>query len=336
VEVKSIWLVAALGRACRAIGYGLIVAASLLVFPNAIPWLIAAWLAGYTALVIVGRRGTLCLLGCLAVLIAKRLTPAPALLGCMGVMVAIILLDIWYARRGKVTSARKIAWLSTVALWIAWCGMTLDWRASAHCRHLVVLKLERPVVCFGDSMTSLGKSVGYPRDLQRLISLPVFNLGIGGISAKDTVENYLPELTRLNPQVVVIELGGHDFLHDYSRASTKARLKRIIDTVRRIGAEVVLVEMPRAFVSDPYWGLEREIARQEDVELVPDTAMRTIFLRSTAFPPGTWLGPPYLTDESGIHPNERGNEILAKYVAEALQRMYGRQIIRTTAKASEP
>ena len=138
--------------------------------------------------------------------------------------------------------------------------------------------------------------------------------------------SFLPEITRLNPQVVVIELGGHDFLKGYSRAATKTQLTTIIDSVRRIGAEVVLVEVPRAFISDPYWGLEREIARQEDVELVPDTAMRRIFLRSTVFPPGTWLGPPFLTDESGIHPNERGNQMLAEYVAAALVRMYGPQI----------
>ncbi len=58
-------------------------------------------------------------------------------------------------------------------------------------------------------------------------------------------------------------------------------------------------------------------------ELVPDTAMRRVFLRSRVFPPGTWLGEPYLTDETGIHPNDRGNQILADYVAEALERMYG-------------
>jgi acyl-CoA thioesterase I len=175
-------------------------------------------------------------------------------------------------------------------------------------------------------MTSLGVQGGYPNTLQGLISLPVVNLGIGGISAKQTAEEHLLKLSRLNPQVVVIELGGHDFLNGYTRASTKAYLKRIIESVRQIGAEVVLMEIPRAFISDPYWGLEREIARQEDVELVPDTAMRWIFLRSTVFPPGIWLGEPYLTDDTGIHANERGKQILAAHVAEALERMYGPRI----------
>ncbi len=288
--------------------------------------MIAAWLAAYSVLVGSRRNGVLCLLACLGILVVKRLTPAPGLIALMVVMLSLVVLNIWLSRRSKADRSRRFDWLSLIALWIAWAGMTFDWHNSTHCHHPIAINADRPVVCYGDSMTSLGIPGGYPRNLQRLISLPIHNLGVGGISAKETVANFLPELTRLNPQIVVIELGGHDFLKGYSRAATKSQLTTIIDSVRRIGAEVVLVEVPRAFVSDPYWGLEREIARQEDVELVPDTAMRRIFLRSTVFPPGTWLGPPYLTDESGIHPNERGNQLLAEYVADALERMYGHGI----------
>ncbi len=57
-----------------------------------------------------------------------------------------------------------------------------------------------------------------------------------------------------------------------------------------------------------------------------------MLLRSRIFPPGSWLGEPYLTDQTGIHPNERGNEILAAYVADALQRMYGAGIGKDAVK----
>jgi acyl-CoA thioesterase I len=313
----------ALGQVGRTIAACLAVVASLVVFPNAIPWLIAAWLAVYTLLVVSGHRRNLCLIGCLGVLLLKRLTPAPGLLGLTAVMSMIAILSVLRNRRQEPSGSRRFASLSTIVLWIAWASMTVDWYASMHCRHPVVLRADRPVVCFGDSMTSLGLFGGYPSDLEGLISLPVVNLGIGGISAKDTVEDHMAEITRLSPQVVVIELGGHDFLRGHGRAATKARLKTIIEAVRQIGAEVVLMEIPRDYLSDPFWGLERELARQEDIELVPDTALRTIFLRSTAFPPGCWLGEPYLTDETGIHPNERGNQLLAESVAGALERMYG-------------
>ncbi len=57
--------------------------------------------------------------------------------------------------------------------------------------------------------------------------------------------------------------------------------------------------------------------------MIPDTIIRTLFLHSPAMPPGNWLGEPYLTDDTGIHPNARGNQMLAKCVADTLERMYG-------------
>ncbi len=316
----------ALRQVGRAILACLVVAASLLVFPNAVPWLIAVWLLAYTLLVLFRRRGLVCLGACLAILVAKRLTPAPGLLLLMAVMLAVLVLGIRKVRNGESTLSRRFAWPSALLLWIVWAVMAVDWYAATHCHHSVVLKPDQPVVCFGDSMTSLGRFGGYPDDLRPLLSVPVVNAGIGGVSAKRTVEYHLPELLRRNAQVVVIELGAHDFLLGYSRAETKANLKTIIDAVRQAGAEVVLMEIPRAYMSDPYWGLEREIARQEDVELIPDTAMRTLFLRSPMFLPGSWLGEPYFTDEGGIHANARGQVILAAAVAEALVRLYGPQI----------
>ncbi len=309
----------------------MIVTASLLVFPNGISWLIAAWLLAYTLLALGGRRGFVCLGVCTAVLVAKGLTPAPGLLMLLAVMLAVIGIGLFHVRRreGRRPSWRFV-WISMIVLWIGWGGMTFDWIHAAHIRHSVALKGNRPVVCFGDSMTSLKMFGGYPQVLQKRISLPVVDEATYGWSAKQVVESrtLLTEIARHNAQVMVIELGAHDYLNSNTRAETKANLKKIIDASRKMGAEVVLMETPRAYIFDPFWGLEREIAREEDVELIPDTALRIIFLHSPILPPGSWRGPPYLTDEGGIHPNAAGNEILADSVAAALERMYGPAILR--------
>ena len=290
----------------RSILLGLACVASLLVWPKAIPLMIAARLLAYTLLVPFRRGELVCLSLCAVILVTKRLTLAPGFLVLLGVMFVIIMVRVWFRIKGLPDSWRRYARLSVVVLWIAWAGMTYDWYAFSHCRHPVTLRPDRPVVCIGDSMTSLGPFGGYPDDLQKPIAPPAVNLGIGGISAKQAVEEHLAHLLQHNPQVVVIEFGGHDFLRGHSRSSTKAYLETIIDEVRKNGAEVVLMEIPRAYMSDPYWGLERELARQKDVELIPDSAMRKLFLRSPTYPPGTWLGEPYLTDETGIHANARG------------------------------
>ena len=315
-------------QVCRAIGACAVVTASLIVFPNAIPWLIAVWLLAYTLLVLSGRSGLLCLGTCAAILIVKRLTPAPGLLMLLGMMIVVIAFGIMRMYYGKPRSSRRFVWVSILVLWTAWGGMTADWYYATHAHHDVTMKGNRPVVCLGDSMTSLGMFGGYPQDLRKRISLPVVDMGTGGWSAKQVIATLIPEVAAHNPQTVVIELGAHDFLRFHSRAATKANLKAIIAACRRMGAEVVLMEISRAYMSDPFWGLEREIAREEDVELMPDTAMRILFLHSPSLPPGSWWGGPYLTDESGLHPNAAGNQVLAEHVTRALERLYGPAILK--------
>ena len=79
----------------------------------------------------------------------------------------------------------------------------------------------RPVVCVGDSLTNFG----YPQRLQEMISLPVVDLSCSGITTGQAL-SILPSLIKANPQVVVIELGGHDFLRGYSRAATERTCRR--------------------------------------------------------------------------------------------------------------
>jgi lysophospholipase L1-like esterase len=178
-------------------------------------------------------------------------------------------------------------------------------------------------VCIGDSLTSgLLPDRGYPAQLQELIQLPVINLGQSGITTEGALER-LSKVAGVVPpaQVVIIELGGHDFLKGLTRAATKRNLEQLVDACRALGAEVVLIEIPRGFMTDPFWGLERQIAHEKDVELVADSAIRQLVLWSPISPPGMWAPGSHLSDD-GIHSNLRGSENFARHVANALERMY--------------
>ena len=96
------------------------------------------------------------------------------------------------------------------------------------------------------------------------------------------------QLKVAKPQAVIIELGGPDYLKGHSRAATADNLKKIIDACQSVGADVVLMELPRGFITDPFCGLERELARQYDLELIADTSIRNLVLWSAYSPPGMW------------------------------------------------
>jgi lysophospholipase L1-like esterase len=311
-------LVDRLSRIGRTVFLTFFVLASLLTFPNAIPWMVACWLLWHTLLVSRNRPGWLPLAACAAILFVKRVDWSPGLIATAMLLLTLCVLWVFAARKPPPPWSKRLAWLGTLGVWIAWASMTYGWYASVHAQRRLAVQPTRPVVCIGDSLTAFG----YPQRLQEMISLPVVDLSCNGITTGDAIRT-LPPLVKVNPQVVVIELGGHDYLRGRSRAATRDNLEKIVDACRSIGATVVLMEIPRGFITDPFSGLEREMARQRSLELIPDTAIRRLVLWSPCAPPGMWLKPQSHLSNDGLHPNRQGNRMLAEYVADALARIYG-------------
>ena len=318
-------LTASLGRISRTLLIGLVIAGSLLSFPSVLPWMLVIWLVWHTALVVRWRPAYLPLLACLLIMIAKLVPRTPIMLMFALVLVLVALVR-WRAARQDRLSRPSLRWM-TLVLWIAWSLVVYDWHRITNSSRQIVLDPQRPVVCLGDSLTQgMLPDRGYPDQLKEMIAVPVINSGFSGIATSQA----LGQLTRVlqhNPQVVVIELGGHDFLKGHRRAATKRNLSQMIKQCRDAGAEVILMEIPRGFMFDPYASLEREIAHEQDVQLVPDSAIRQLVFWSPIAPPGMWFPDAQLSDD-GIHSNRRGSKAMAVYVRDALQRMYGDQILR--------
>lgn len=322
-------------RILRLVGLMAAVIASLLTFPAGVPCMVAGWLLA--ASYFVWRRRRRSEIGCLStpllVLLIKRVDWPPAMWLLLIVVVAALMFH--FARR-EDANADPRRWRTVAAVWLAWLAWAYQYHCAAHADHAAPMLDHRPIVCIGDSLTSLGRGGGYPEVLATMVSLPVVNLGQPGITSGEALKQ-LPAMRAARPQAVVIELGGHDFLKDpsllktRSRADTKQNLVRLISAAREVGAEVVMIEIPRAFVSDPFAGLERELARQYDLELVSDTTIREFVLFSRHAPPGMWTGGPYLSDD-GLHPNARGNDLLARQVAGSLVRLYGPAVLAAKAR----
>lgn len=320
--------------ASRRIGVLLAVAlltvASLLTFPAHIPGMAAVWLGVYTLLSLAGGRCWPALAACAAIVLVKRVAWPP---GLWLFVFAALMAGLVTWRSGRIASpaprtsrANRVTIACLAIVWLAWAGLAWDWQRGSHANRPISPLDRRPIICIGDSLTSYPPHGGYPKVLGRLVSVPVINLGAPGITSAEALKQ-VPKLTAMRPQAVVIELGGHDFLKDTSwlktksRAATKRNLEKLIDAARSVNAEVVLIEVPRGFIVDPFAGLERELAREHDLELISDAAIRNLVLWSPYCPPGAWTGGPYLSDD-GLHPNERGDEYLAGVVVKSLLRLF--------------
>ena len=283
--------------------------------------MIAVWLAWHSVLVARRKPGWVPLTACAGITVIKRV-PWPPVLIVLGLLTAVTgLLDVPRVRERIRLRCRWLPWAACGVLWVAWVGAAVEWHAASHTARGAKLDPRRPVVCFGDSLTSgMKKGEAFPGHLAKLVSVPVVNLAEPGATTNMALKK-LPDLVAASPQAVVVELGGHDYLNGESRAATKANLLKIVAAAHGLGARVVLMEIPRGFVTDGYAGLERELAREYDLELVPDTAIRKLVFWSPHAPPGMWSASRYSDD--GLHPNERGARMLAEYVGAALEGIYG-------------
>jgi acyl-CoA thioesterase I len=181
---------------------------------------------------------------------------------------------------------------------------------------------DRRVVMFiGTSLTAalgLDPDQGYPARVQAKIDsagLPfeVVNAGVSGevsAGARDRVAKWL---VKQPFDVMVLETGANDMLQGLSLAALRRNLQAIVDTVRkaRPDARIVLAGMVAAPNLGERYGREfraiyTDLARQDTLALIP------FLLDGVAGNPDLNLG-------DGIHPNERGQRIVAANVWKVLE-----------------
>ncbi len=103
------------------------------------------------------------------------------------------------------------------------------------------------VLAFGDSVTyGTGAQPGedWPTLLAAKTGWQIVNAGIPGDTAQNGKDRIAALLDQHRPALVIVEIGGNDFLRRRSQAEVKEDLRRILATIRDSGAEAVLVAVP--------------------------------------------------------------------------------------------
>lgn len=108
------------------------------------------------------------------------------------------------------------------------------------------LPKEATLLCLGDSLTfgmGAASSAAYPQVLEQLIGHVVQNAGINGDTAEGALAR-LPALLQANtPGLVLVSIGGNDFLRRLPAERTRAALTSIVQTAAA-SAQVVLIAQP--------------------------------------------------------------------------------------------
>jgi len=150
-----------------------------------------------------------------------------------------------------------------------------------------------------------GKGEDYPTLLSQKVNLPVINAGVRGDTTRDALTRIEADVLQFNPRLVIVILGGNDFLQHVPEKETLANIDKIVERTQNHGAMVVMATVNIGLVRDKYAKGFREIAKRKRALLVPNIMK------------GILTDPQLKYDQ--IHPNAQGYKIIADRLYESIK-----------------
>jgi lysophospholipase L1-like esterase len=164
------------------------------------------------------------------------------------------------------------------------------------------------VLAFGDSITygtGASEAESYPAQLEALIGRKVVRAGVPGEVTARALERLPRALEEHRPQLLVLCIGGNDFLRNLGKAQAAANVQTMVAMARQRGVDVVLIGTPEKglLVSPPaFYAQIAEQARIPYEGAVIGEILRDSTLKSDP-----------------IHPNAAGYRMIAERVAALLR-----------------
>lgn len=166
-----------------------------------------------------------------------------------------------------------------------------------------------PIVAFGDSLVfGYGASIGndFVSVLSKETGRDIINMGINGNTTADGL-NRIDTVLALKPSVVIVLLGGNDFLRKVPATETFNNLDTIVQKLQANGAVVVLLGIQGGVLSDPFASQFETLSKERGTGYVPNVLAGMIGNQSLMY--------------DTIHPNDRGYKRIADKVLPVLQRV---------------
>lgn len=196
------------------------------------------------------------------------------------------------------SASRPLVFL--LALVIAACGART---------RLEPLPREAVVLAFGDSLTygtGAAEAESYPAQLESLIGRRVVRAGVPGEVTAQALERLPGALDEYAPRLLLLCIGGNDFLRRLPNAQAERNVRAMIELARRRGVDVLLIGTPEPGLlpSPPafYAALAKELRVPYEGGVITEV-LRDARLKSDP-----------------IHPNAAGYRVIAERVAAALKK----------------
>lgn len=165
------------------------------------------------------------------------------------------------------------------------------------------------IVALGDSLTlGVGASDtahGYISVLEKRLNVSIMNKGVNGDTTENAAKRLQKDVLDLHPNIVLIFLGGNDYLKQVPEAETFRNLRSIIERTQGSGATILLVGVRGGLLRDKFDTEFSTLAKDTGSLFVPNAL-------------GGILDDPKLMSDQ-VHPNDAGYLKIADKIAPTLE-----------------
>jgi lysophospholipase L1-like esterase len=174
---------------------------------------------------------------------------------------------------------------------------------------LAPLASDAVVLAFGDSLTygtGAAEQESYPAQLERLIGRKVVRAGVPGEVSAQALARLPAALDEHAPQLLVLCIGGNDFLRRLGSAQAADNVRAMVKLARGRGIGVLLVGTPEPGLLPAPPPFYADIA--EELGVPYEGGAITEVLKDASL------------KSDPIHPNARGYRVIAERIAERLKK----------------
>lgn len=174
---------------------------------------------------------------------------------------------------------------------------------------LARLPQDAVILAFGDSLTygtGATEDTSYPAVLQNLLGRTVIRSGVPGETTANSLERLPEVLDEENPKLMILCIGGNDFLRRMSEQQAADNIRAMIRLAKEKGVDVVLVGVPKFGLTVAPPELYQDIAWEFHIPY-EGQAMHEILLSRDL-------------KADSVHPNAKGYRVFAEKVAELLKK----------------
>jgi lysophospholipase L1-like esterase len=164
------------------------------------------------------------------------------------------------------------------------------------------------VIAFGDSLTAgygAARGEDWPSRVSSALGLEIINAGVSGDTTDGALARIEDDVLAHDPRIVIVGLGGNDYLRGVPIDTSEANLRAIIKRIQDGGAMVVLLGFRFPSLQVNYEEMYERVA-EETGSLLVERVMRGI------------LNDQNLKSDA-IHPNARGYALMAERIEKPLR-----------------